>query len=152
VASPPTEPSALALLQQRILDLEEENRALRGLAEQRSSRNALFIDISHELRTPLTLSIAPLEELLTRGGDLDGETRQGFLETIYNNQLRLLRLINDLLDLARVDAGRVDATFQLADVASALRPGCGASPWPWTSSPRAPRCCSSSTGGASRRS
>ncbi len=121
MASPPTEPSALALLQQRILDLEEENRALRGLAEQRSSRNALFIDISHELRTPLTLSIAPLEELLTRGGDLDGETRQGFLETIYNNQLRLLRLINDLLDLARVDAGRVDATFQLADVAAAVR-------------------------------
>jgi signal transduction histidine kinase len=82
--------------------VEESNRRLTEL-DQAKSR--LFANISHELRTPLTLLIAPLENLLHRlEGGLDPDTRQ-LLLVMRANAMRLLKLINDLLDLVRLDSG-----------------------------------------------
>jgi signal transduction histidine kinase len=81
--------------------LEQSNQKLMEL-DQLKSR--FFANISHELRTPLTLLLAPLEMLLHRyKGSLDSDTRE-LLATMHSNAMRLLKLINDLLDLVRLDS------------------------------------------------
>jgi len=82
--------------------LEESNKKL---VELDQVKNRFFANISHELRTPLTLLIAPLENMMHRfGRALDEETR-GTLQTMHSNGMRLLKLINDLLDLVRLESG-----------------------------------------------
>ncbi len=82
--------------------LEESNRKLTELDQ---IKGRFFANISHELRTPLTLIISPLETILARfRGTLDANT-VGLLQTMQSNGLRLLKLINDLLDLVRLDSG-----------------------------------------------
>ncbi len=99
-------------------ELEQSNRRLKEL-DQLKSR--FFANISHELRTPLTLLLAPLEAMLNRyGGDL-GEEVQELLRTMHNNGLRLLKLINDLLDLVRLDAGVGTVRRERVDFADLLR-------------------------------
>ena len=83
--------------------LEQSNQKLLEL-DQLKSR--FFANISHELRTPLTLLLAPLEALLHRF-PLDVETRD-LLHTMHANGMRLLKLINDLLDLVRLESGRLE--------------------------------------------
>ena len=86
--------------------LEDSNRKLMEL-DQAKSR--FFANISHELRTPLTLLLAPLETLLNRfKQSFDQETRN-LLVTMHSNGMRLLKLINDLLDLVRLESGRMEA-------------------------------------------
>ena len=85
--------------------LEESNQKLLEL-DQIKSR--FFANISHELRTPLTLLLAPLETLIQKfNRTLDQETR-GVLQTMHSNGMRLLKLINDLLDLVRLESGRME--------------------------------------------
>jgi signal transduction histidine kinase len=81
--------------------LEASYAKLRELDEAKSR---FFANISHELRTPLTLLLAPVESLLTRHrATLETET-QDLLHTMQANGMRLLKLINDLLDLSKLDA------------------------------------------------
>ncbi|MFM1770483.1 MAG: hypothetical protein RJA22_3012 [Verrucomicrobiota bacterium] len=82
--------------------LEESNRKLTELDQ---IKGRFFANISHELRTPLTLMIAPLEAILTRHRESLSPDTVGLLQTMQSNGLRLLRLINDLLDLVRLDSG-----------------------------------------------
>ncbi len=82
--------------------LEETNQKLKELDQVKSR---FFANISHELRTPLTLLIAPLENMMQRfGRNVDDETRDT-LQTMHSNGMRLLKLINDLLDLVRLESG-----------------------------------------------
>ncbi len=81
---------------------EELEGTLSKLQQLDRLKNEFFANISHELRTPLTLILAPVEDLLTRP---QGQAVQSALEVVRKNAARLLRLIDDLLDLARVDAG-----------------------------------------------
>src|SRR5437667_5155106 len=83
--------------------LEENNQKLKELDQVKSR---FFANISHELRTPLTLLLAPLETLLHRF-NLDSETKN-LLATMHSNGMRLLKLINDLLDLVRLESGRME--------------------------------------------
>src|SRR5262249_25408730 len=72
----------------------------------------------HEFRTPLTLFLGPVEEMLTKvrsGGTID-EPEQ--LEMAYRNSLRLLKLVNTLLDFSRIEAGRMVASYEPVDVAA----------------------------------
>ena len=80
----------------------ELSATLRRLQELDRLKNEFFANVSHELRTPLTLILTPVEDLLTRG--LAGDVRPALL-VIRRNAHRLLRLIDDLLDLARLDVG-----------------------------------------------
>ncbi len=79
--------------------LDEQNRKLQDLDRLKTQ---FFSNISHELRTPLTLILGPAETLLSRGDQLDAKVHEGLL-LIHRNTLRLLKLINDLLDLTRLD-------------------------------------------------
>jgi signal transduction histidine kinase len=96
--------------------MEETNRKLMEL-DQLKSR--FFANISHELRTPLTLLIAPLETLLRRFG-LDRETKD-LLGTMHANGMRLLKLINDLLDLVRLESGRMDVKRERLEVGEFIK-------------------------------
>jgi signal transduction histidine kinase len=84
--------------------LEESNRKLLEL-DQIKSR--FFANISHELRTPLTLLLAPLETLLHRFNRAFDEDTRNLLVTMHANGMRLLKLINDLLALVRLESGRM---------------------------------------------
>jgi signal transduction histidine kinase len=84
--------------------LEESNRKLTEL-DQAKSR--FFANISHELRTPLTLLLAPLETLLNRFKSTFDQDTRNLLVTMHSNGMRLLKLINDLLDLVRLESGHM---------------------------------------------
>lgn len=84
--------------------LEESNNKLRELDEVKSR---FFANISHELRTPLTLLLAPLETLIHRFSRTFDEESRNLLVTMHSNGMRLLKLINDLLDLVRLESGHM---------------------------------------------
>ncbi len=87
-------------------ELEQKNQQL---VEMDRMKTDFFSNITHEIRTPLTLMIAPLQRLL-RVYPVDEKANSGLsseIAGIYQNSLRLLKLINDLLDLSSVDAGRI---------------------------------------------
>ncbi len=99
-------------------ELERSNKRLRELDEL---KGRFFANISHELRTPLTLLLAPLEALrLQAGVSADMRLREN-MDTMYANGLRLLKLINDLLDLVRLETGKLRLRIESMDVTDFLR-------------------------------
>lgn len=104
-----------------IYAIEEERKQLEALAEIDRAKTVFFSNISHEFRTPLTLILGSLEELLRKKDrEVDGESKVT-VETTHRNALRLLRLVNNLLDFSRIDAGRKKAQFQLVDIGQFTR-------------------------------
>jgi signal transduction histidine kinase len=95
---------------------EEERRRLEVLAELDRTKTAFFSNVSHEFRTPLTLMLGPLEDLLA-SGRLPGEVLEE-VRLIHRNAMRLLRLVNTLLDFSRLEAGRLEASFEPTDLSS----------------------------------
>ncbi|SNY47067.1 SpoIIE family protein phosphatase [Paractinoplanes atraurantiacus] len=95
---------------------EAQQRRAEELAELDRAKTAFFSNISHEFRTPLTLIMGPVEDLLDRGPD--GQTRAE-LDVIQRNALRLGKLVNTLLDFSRIEAGRMQARYEPADLATA---------------------------------
>ncbi|KFG67293.1 chemotaxis protein CheY [Microvirga sp. BSC39] len=93
---------------------EEERRRADALAELDRAKTQFFSNVSHEFRTPLTLMLGPLEDLL-RQADLSAATRDE-VQVVHRNALRLLRLVNTLLDFSRAEAGRIQATFRETDL------------------------------------
>jgi signal transduction histidine kinase len=75
------------------------------LIEMDRAKSDFFANISHELRTPLTLLIGPLEKLRNNSSSSKVEKQGELLDIMYGNAMRLLRLINDLLNLVRLDSG-----------------------------------------------
>jgi signal transduction histidine kinase len=96
---------------------EEERSRAEALAELDRAKTAFFSNVSHEFRTPLTLLLGPLEEMLTSVVDRSSVERE-HLEVAHRNALRLLRLVNTLLDFARIEAGRAQASYERADLAA----------------------------------
>jgi PAS domain S-box-containing protein len=94
---------------------EQERQRAEALAELDRAKTAFFSNVSHEFRTPLTLMLGPLEDALSRR--LDPNERHE-LEVIHRNGLRLLRLVNTLLDFSRIEAGRVQAVYEPVDLAA----------------------------------
>ncbi len=96
----------------------EERRRAEALAEIDRAKTAFFSNVSHEFRTPLTLLLGPLEEALALPGDTPAAAAQEHLAVAHRNGLRLLRLVNALLDFARIEAGRTEAAFEPVDLAA----------------------------------
>jgi signal transduction histidine kinase/DNA-binding response OmpR family regulator len=96
--------------------LEEERKRAEALAEIDRAKIAFFSNVSHEFRTPLTLMLGPLEDLL---GDrlLPQDTHQQ-LSLAHRNSLRLLKLVNTLLDFSRIEAGRIEAVYEAVDLSA----------------------------------
>ncbi len=99
-----------------VLAYEREQRRAEELAEIDRSKTAFFSNVSHEFRTPLTLILGPLaESLADTRHPLDPVQRQR-IEVTHRNSLRLLKLVNSLLDFSRIEAGRVMATYVATDL------------------------------------
>ncbi|WP_185973702.1 response regulator [Ferrovibrio terrae] len=97
---------------------EEERRRAEALAELDRVKTAFFSNVSHEFRTPLTLMLGPLEELIEkRPPDIRPENL-ALAETAQRNGLRLLKLVNSLLDFSRLEAGRAQAQFRPTDLSA----------------------------------
>ncbi|HEY0753521.1 MAG TPA: ATP-binding protein [Ktedonobacteraceae bacterium] len=98
---------------------EEEQQRIETLAALDRAKTVFFHNISHEFRTPLTLSLGPLEQVLSdRAHPLD-EEQQTQIALAHRNILRQLKLVNTLLDFARLEAGRAKASYQPTDLAQA---------------------------------
>ncbi len=94
---------------------EQERKRAEALAELDRSKTLFFSNISHELRTPLTLLLGPTESALS---SKDGALAGADLEMVHRNELRLLKLVNTLLDFSRIEAGRLQATYEPTDLSS----------------------------------
>ncbi|MBP2232706.1 signal transduction histidine kinase [Azospirillum agricola] len=107
----------MAVLLGNALAYEAERRRADALAELDHAKTLFFSNVSHEFRTPLTLLLGPLEELLPKAAAWDAADGER-LRTIHRNGLRLLKLVNALLDFARIEAGRTLIRFEATDLAA----------------------------------
>src|SRR5947208_2244861 len=83
---------------------EEERRRAEALAELDRAKTAFFSNVSHEFRTPLTLMLGPVEDALSgTDGPLPPGQRER-LETAHRSGLRLLKLVNTLMEFSRIEA------------------------------------------------
>lgn len=98
----------------------ELKRSYDQLQQLDDLKGKFFANISHELRTPLTLLLGPLETLLRSEVAATPEATEK-LETMRDNGMRLLKLINDLLDLVRLDAGELKLQPRQVDLETFLR-------------------------------
>jgi len=98
-------------------EYESAKARAEALAEIDRAKTAFFSNVSHEFRTPLTLMLGPLEDLIAQSENLSAEQRDR-LEVAHRNTLRLLRLVNALLDFSRIEAGRVQANYRPTDLAA----------------------------------
>jgi len=94
---------------------EAETKRAEALAEIDRAKTTFFSNVSHEFRTPLTLILGPVEDALALAAPV---LRGDSLNTVHRSALRLLRLVNSLLDFARLEAGRVHMSFVATDLAS----------------------------------
>jgi signal transduction histidine kinase/DNA-binding NarL/FixJ family response regulator len=95
---------------------EAERRRAEALAEIDRAKTAFFSNVSHEFRTPLTLLLGPTEDALADPTTVDANRQR--LSLVHRNALRLLKLVNTLLDFSRVEAGRTQATFEPTDLSA----------------------------------
>ncbi|MGA3079574.1 MAG: ATP-binding protein, partial [Bryobacteraceae bacterium] len=96
---------------------EQERQRAEALAELDRAKTTFFSNVSHEFRTPLTLMLGPLEEVLPEASERLTPQRHEQLIAVRRNGLRLLKLVNTLLDFSRLEAGRVQASYQPTDLA-----------------------------------
>ncbi|RKH49326.1 response regulator [Corallococcus sp. AB050B] len=95
---------------------EEERQRAEALAALDRAKTAFFHNISHEFRTPLTLMLGPLEDVLAQVPVTEGARKD--LELVHRNAGRLLRLVNTLLEFSRLEAGRIDSSFEPTGLAA----------------------------------
>ncbi|MFL9459812.1 MULTISPECIES: PAS domain S-box protein [Nostocales] len=119
---------------------EAERKRAEALAELDRAKTVFFSNVSHEFRTPLTLMLGPLEDALASleeqgsgAGEeqgsgridetpslylpADSPTLKHQLQVAHRNAQRLLKLVNTLLDFARIEAGRIEAVYEPTDLA-----------------------------------
>jgi signal transduction histidine kinase len=96
---------------------EQERKRAEARAEIDRAKTEFFSNVSHEFRTPLTLMLGPIEDELAERESPLPLARRERLETAHRNSLRLLKLVNTLLDFSRIEAGRVQASYESTDLA-----------------------------------
>ncbi|MDU0808413.1 hybrid sensor histidine kinase/response regulator transcription factor [Aquirufa regiilacus] len=98
----------------RLKEIEKER-----IRELEQIKTSFFTNISHELRTPLTLIISPIEKYFLKNASIPKE-QLGRLQSIHQNAQKLLRLINQLLDLSKIEAGKQHPVIAKHDMISQL--------------------------------
>ncbi|MBR1793951.1 MAG: response regulator [Bacteroidales bacterium] len=96
----------------RRLEQEREASEIKDLTLQ------MFTNISHEIRTPLTLLMSPLKQM--REAEKDPHTK-GLYNLMYRNSLRILRMVNQLMDMRKVDEGKMQLHFLETDIVYFIR-------------------------------
>ncbi len=98
----------------RLKEIEKER-----IRELEQIKTSFFTNISHELRTPLTLIISPIEKYFLKNASMPKE-QVGRLQSIHQNAQKLLRLINQLLDLSKIEAGKQHPVIAKHDMITQL--------------------------------
>lgn len=103
-------------LTQREREIQEVYQRLFNMDQLKSQ---FFANVSHELRTPLTLILGPTRTLLKDQGITS--TQRTFLETIERNSYTLLKHVNDLLDLSKLESGKMTLQYSNANLSEVIR-------------------------------
>jgi len=101
----------------RAQQVQEANKKLR---EAERVKSEFFANVSHELRTPLSLILGPLESILLQKHGILSEAQEGYLKTIHNNAIRLLQMVNGLLDFSKVEAGKMNVHREPTDIVALI--------------------------------
>ncbi len=100
-------------------DLKLEHLELTKMQEMDKLKSYFFANISHEFRTPLTLILSPIRDMVS--GNFKGDVKKQYQMVIRNGE-RLLRLINQLLDLSKLGAGSMKLKTSKIDIIQFLKP------------------------------
>jgi signal transduction histidine kinase/DNA-binding response OmpR family regulator/ligand-binding sensor domain-containing protein len=110
------------VVKERTAEIKEKNIQLENQSEQLKEldrmKSRFFANLSHEFRTPLTLIMGPLEKMISSARDKEQKKKLG---TVYRNSRRLLTLINQLLDLAKFDSGKMKLHTRCQDIVLFLK-------------------------------
>ncbi|MGI9373217.1 MAG: ATP-binding protein [Hyphomicrobiales bacterium] len=106
---------------------EDELRLAKEAAERASAQKSEFLaNISHELRTPLNAILGFSEVMKTRKfGDIGNERYAGYVNDIHTSGSHLLSLINDLLDLSKIEAGKIELNFTSVELEEVVEQSVG---------------------------
>jgi signal transduction histidine kinase len=96
---------------------EDQRKRAEAFAAIDQAKTLFFSNVSHEFRTPLTLMLGPLEDSLAQADRLPADERERVV-IAHRNGMRLLKLVNSLLDFSRIEAGRFQASFESTDLAA----------------------------------
>ena len=97
---------------------QEGRKRLEALAELNRAKTTFFSNVSHEFRTPLTLLLGPIDDMRQNEAQALSPQQRERVEVIYRNGQRLLKLVNTLLDFSRLEAGRIQASYEATDLAA----------------------------------
>ncbi len=103
-------------VQNRTQKLIEANDKLKEMDRLKTD---FFANITHEIRTPLTLILSPVESVLQ--GEYSKEVDKAFAENIQRNAIRLLRLVNNILDFSKIKEGKMTTVVREVDFAKLLK-------------------------------
>ncbi|MEQ1875724.1 MAG: ATP-binding protein [Bdellovibrionia bacterium] len=100
---------------------EEATKRSQALAEIDRLKTEFFSNVSHEFGTPLTLMLGPVEDILAGNAGVLTPQMRAEAEVVHRNALRLLKLVNNLLDFSRIEAGRAQASYEPLDLGNLTR-------------------------------
>lgn len=103
-------------LKEQIAFEQRESERIRALEQMKTN---FFSNVAHEFRTPLTLAIEPLRQVLKKPHQTDWLSKVGLAA---RNSQRLLYLVNELLDLAKLESGAMKTEYRTGDIGDILRP------------------------------
>lgn len=113
-----------ARVEQRTAELAEANRKLlernRAVEQANRLKSQFLARVSHEFRTPLNAIVGYSDLLREEAGGPLGEVYRRFVRNIQEGAQHLTELVNDLLDLSRIEAGRIELSLEKVDVAASL--------------------------------
>ena len=107
-----------------VLRTQEVNEKIEQLRQQQELKDRFFNNVSHEFRTPLTLTIGPLEVLIDEHKTELSEGVKHLATTALNNASKMLALVGQVLDLNRLEAGKLPLRITHNDIADLLRHTC----------------------------
>jgi signal transduction histidine kinase len=102
----------------RAQEIQEANKKL---LEAEKVKSEFFANVSHELRTPLSLILSPLESILSEKYGVISEQQRNYLYTIYNNAMRLLQMVNGLLDFSKFEAGKMNVNREPTELTGLIK-------------------------------
>jgi signal transduction histidine kinase/DNA-binding NarL/FixJ family response regulator len=113
------------VVKERTQEIGDKNRQLEEQSEKLKEmdrvKSRFLTNISHEFRTPLTLIMGPLEQMIAGDGDYSGMDKKKKHIMMLRNAQRLLRLINQLLELSKLDSGRMKLQAGKTDIVSFIK-------------------------------
>ncbi len=105
--------AGLILYTVKFIHIKKRDEASRRDSEIKSFKLKMFTDITHEIRTPLTLVISPLKQLRETEDD---PKKKDTYNLMYRNCLRTIRLINQMMDIRKIDNGMLELNFRKTDI------------------------------------